>query len=129
MITAFKVKVTAKAQYVGDCPCDIFWTAEYFVTKLGIVMQHHEPECQAEHLVHRLQCQGHSEGVYMIKKTTLSTISSELLTPWQPNLVLWYIVISHSVLWEKKKTKRITALKVKDTVKGQNVNVFPDNIF
>ena len=29
------------------CP-DIFWTAVYFVTNLGMVMQHHEVECLAE---------------------------------------------------------------------------------
>ena len=30
----------------------------------------------------------------------LSTIFSELLIPWQPNLVWWYIIISQSVLWK-----------------------------
>ena len=32
---------------------------------------------------------------------TLSTIFSELLIPWQPKLVRWYIIISQSVLWKK----------------------------
>ena len=27
---------------------DIFWTTEHFVTKLGMVVQHREPECHAE---------------------------------------------------------------------------------
>ena len=31
---------------VTVCPDDIVWTAEHFVTKLGIVMKHHEPVCQ-----------------------------------------------------------------------------------
>ena len=45
---------------------------------------------------------------YMIKNMTLSTILSELLVPWQPNLVWWYIILSQSVLWKKK---RITAIQ------------------
>ena len=49
---------------VNVCPDDIFWTTEHFVTKLGMFMQHHEPECHAEKLVHCLQCQGYSEGLY-----------------------------------------------------------------
>ena len=38
---------------VTVCLDDIFWTTERSVTKLGIVMQHHEPECHAEgaHLI------------------------------------------------------------------------------
>ena len=30
---------------VDVCPDDIFWTTEHFVTILGMVMQHHDPEC------------------------------------------------------------------------------------
>ena len=37
----FKMSVTV-------CPDNIFRTAEHFVTKLGMMMQHHEPECHAE---------------------------------------------------------------------------------
>ena len=44
-----------------------------------------------------LQGQGHSEGSYDQNKT-LSTIFAELLIPWQPNLIWWYIIISQSVL-------------------------------
>ena len=33
---------------VNVCLADIFRTAGHFDTKLGMVMQHHEPECQAE---------------------------------------------------------------------------------
>ena len=32
---------------VNVCPDDIFWIAEHFATKAGMVMQHHEPECLA----------------------------------------------------------------------------------
>ena len=43
-------------------------------------------------------------------------------------LGLMKIIISQSVLWKEKK-RGITAFRVKVTVKGQNVNVCPDDIF
>ena len=42
-------------------PDDIILTAEHFVTKLGIVMQHYEPECHTGKNVCHLQGQGHNE--------------------------------------------------------------------
>ena len=39
---------------INDCPDDIFSTAKHFVTKLGMVMNHYEPECHAETLVRYL---------------------------------------------------------------------------
>ena len=33
---------------VNGCPDDVFWTTEYFVAKLGMMSQHHDPECHAE---------------------------------------------------------------------------------
>ena len=39
-------------------------TAEPFVTKLGMVIHHHRPECLVRRLVCCLQGQGHSEGSY-----------------------------------------------------------------
>ena len=77
---------------------------------------------QREKKVFCLQGQGHSKGLYD-QNMTLSAISSELLIPWQPNLVWWYDIISQSVLWEKL----ITAFKIKVAVKGQNVSVCPDD--
>ena len=62
-----------------------------------------------------LQGQGLSLGSYD-QNMTLSTLS-ELLIPWQPNLVWWYIIRSQIVIW---KTKLITAFRVKITAKGQN---------
>ena len=35
-----------------------------FVTKLDMMVYYHEAMCHAEKLVHCLQCQGHSEGLY-----------------------------------------------------------------
>ena len=53
---------------------DIFQSADLFVTKLGMVMQHHTPKCRAEKLVHRLQCQGHNEGLCN-QNITVSAVS------------------------------------------------------
>ena len=41
--------------------------------------------------------------VHLCQNMTLSTKSVELLILWQPNMVWWYIIIGHSVLWKKKK--------------------------
>ena len=58
-----------------------------FLTKLSMVMQQQQPDCHAEITMFcYLQGQGHSEGPYD-QNMTLSTMSSELLILWQPNLV------------------------------------------
>ena len=73
---------------VNFCLDDIFWTTEHFVTKPGMVMQHHKPECHAEKFVHFVQCQGHSEGLYnQNQNTIISAVYSNLLVGLQPNLV------------------------------------------
>ena len=99
-ITAFKVKVTAKVQnvseclngsyvlHVSNCVCSIFLEPLnhfFFFTKLGMVGYYHEATYRAEKLVHYLQCQGHSEGLYN-QNQTLYTVSSELVH-LQPNLI------------------------------------------
>ena len=64
-ITAFKVKVTAKVQNVSECLSGWYLLNTYhFVIRLGMFMQDHKPECHAEKVVHSLQCQGHSKGLY-----------------------------------------------------------------
>ena len=66
----------------------IFLTTEHFVIKFGMVMQHHEPECHSEKFFFFSYFQGqvHSKGSYE-QSMTLSTIYSELLIPWQSDLV------------------------------------------
>ena len=70
---------------------------EHFVTKFDMVMQHQELECHAGIVcvcvfvcvcvsVCYFQSQVHSEGLHE-QNMALSTIFSELLIPWQPNLV------------------------------------------
>ena len=73
---------------VWFCLDDISWTAQPFLTKLGMVVYYHESVFHAEKLVHYLQCQGHSEGLYNQHMTiSSSTISPKLLVCLQPNLV------------------------------------------
>ena len=50
-----------KCAWVLVCPDDIFWVAEPFTTKLGMVMQHCETDFLPERLVCCLQGQGHSK--------------------------------------------------------------------
>ena len=137
LVTAFRAKVTAKVQNVSDrlsgwylliyrtfC-YQTYSSTEHFVTKLLMMMQHHEPEYHVEEKKKAcyLQGQSHSQDSYE-QNMTLSAIFSELLILRQPNLVRWYIIISHSVLWKNW----ITASKVKVAMKHQNVSVYPGNI-
>ena len=52
-----------------------------------MVMQHHKPEYHAEKVVHCVQCQGHSKGLYN-QNMTISVVSSKLLVSLQPKLGL-----------------------------------------
>ena len=71
------------------CPDDIFRIADHYDTKLGIITQHHEPECHAEKKARCLQCQGHSKSLYLYDQNmTISTLSSKLLVCLQSNLVV-----------------------------------------
>ena len=51
-----------------------------------MVVYYYEAMCHAETLVHYLQCQGHSEGLYN-QHVTIFTIFSKLLVCLQFNLV------------------------------------------
>ena len=58
-----------------------------FVTKLGIVVHHHEPECPAKKM--GFYRQGHSVGLYNQNMTvsTISFISSKPVSLLQPNSI------------------------------------------
>ena len=58
------------------CPDNTFWTTEHFDAKPGMVMQHPMPKCHAEKLVHFVQSQGYSEGLYN-QNMTISVASSK----------------------------------------------------
>ena len=54
----FSVCLIVSAQYRLNC------STFFFLTKLGIMVYYREVMCHAEKLVHYLECQGHSEGLY-----------------------------------------------------------------
>ena len=94
---------------------DISSTAEPFVTKLGIVMHHHGPECHARRLVCCLPSSG-SQWRCIQSDMTFSIISVELVIFLKPKFTGWYITTSWSVLWKNQ----IVVFKVKITVQVQN---------
>ena len=53
----FRIPVNVRLHYISSA-------AEPSVTKLGMVMEHHEPKCPARRLVCCLQVQGHSESSF-----------------------------------------------------------------
>ena len=123
-ITAFKVKVIAKVQNVSECLsgwhllnhrtfcCQtwygyatraymikiwLFYTAGSFATKLGLIVQHHKPECSVEKWDYCIQGQGHSKGSkcqWMFVRMICSEPHNILL----PNLVWLCSFISQSVM-------------------------------
>ena len=93
-ITAFRVKVTVKGQYVNVCPDDIFWTIKHFVFKLGIVIHYYESKCHAKGLICYFQSQGHCKSSYY-QNMTICTVSFELLILLLPNFV--FIVHYHKL--------------------------------
>ena len=60
-----------------------------FVTKLGIVVHHHELECHAKKLGFYLQDQGHSVGLYNqnMMVSTIFFISSKPVSLLQPDSI------------------------------------------
>ena len=65
------------------------------------MMQQHEPQSCRHFLVVAIFKFKFMARAHMLK-IWLSAVVSDLVTPWQPNLVWWYIIISQSVLWKKK---------------------------
>ena len=107
-ITVFKVNITVKAHMsINICLNDIFWTAEHFATKRGIVMQHHEPECllssrskSYEGLIWSKYMSFKNQFAIKVKVTVRAHISSELLMLWRPQQAL---MVHQSVGGKKKK--------------------------
>ena len=121
-ITLFMVKVTVKVQNVSECwSDDIFWVTEHFVTRFGVMMQQHEPECHADLFFSccYLQGEGHTGGnVTLLYFLNCCFFGNQT---WSDNTSP-----EAGVSCEKEKD---TAFRVKVTAKGQNVNVCPDDIF
>ena len=91
-----KWRFTNDIEYFSD---DIFWTIYTFLAKFGMVINHHEPECQAKRTCFvLLSSRSRSQGSYSRKMA--STISSKLLILLQPNLMLRCIIINQCLLWK-----------------------------
>ena len=60
-----------------------------FVTKFGIVVHHHQPECHAKKWDSIFKFKGHSVGLYNQNMTvsTISFISSKPVSLLQPNSI------------------------------------------
>ena len=105
-------------------PDDVLWSTKHFVTKLGMVMHHHEPECDAKRLALCLQGQGHSKVIYY-KSMTVSTVSSDLFILLHPNSM-----VNHRKTGCPCEKNWITAFKVKVAIEAQNVSEWLDiNVF
>ena len=72
---------------------EIVWIAQSFVTKLGMVVHHHELEILVEKLVKV------TVRAYLIR-IWLSAIDSEQMILLQPDLVWWCIILSQSAQWK-----------------------------
>ena len=73
----------------------IFWTADLFATKPGLIVHYHKPECFMEKL-ECVQRQGHSK-ISKCQWIFVQMIFSELLNLLLPNLVWWCIIMSQIV--------------------------------
>ena len=71
----------------------IFWTADLFATKLGLIVHYHKPECFMEKLDCHVQGQGHSK-ISKCQWMFVQMVSSETLNLLLPNVVWWCIIMS-----------------------------------
>ena len=99
------------------CSDDIFWIVTYFVTKLGMVVQHHKPECHAEKKCLLSTRSRSQRGLICSKYYSfyyIFCIADSLATNRG-------LMVHHHKL-ECLGKKLITVFKVKVTGKVQNVN-------
>ena len=120
----FKVKVTARPHMIKiwQLYC-IFWTADPFATKLGLIVHYHKPECFMEKMDCCVQGQGHSK-ISKCQWMFVQMIFSELLNLLLPNLVLWCIIMSQIVF----QKDWFAVFKVKVTVKDNIIKIWLFNI-
>ena len=75
----------------------IFWIADPFATKLGLIVHYHKPECFMEKSDCCFQGQGHSK-ILKCQWMFVQMTSSETLNLLLPNLVWWCIIMSQIVV-------------------------------
>ena len=74
----------------------IFWTADHFATKLGLIVHYHKPECSMEKFYCCAQGQGHSK-ILEFNEWSSRRFFSESLNFLLPNVVWWCIIMSQIV--------------------------------
>ena len=95
----------------------IFWTFDSSATKLGLMMHHHKLECLVKNI---LLLHSWSRSLWRVKMSMfVQMISSKLPNILWPNLVLWCIVTSQSVvqkdccaIFKVKATARAHVIKM-----------------
>ena len=117
-IAVFKVKITAKDQNVNE------WLSKLYLLNHQTVCYQtlYDNASLLASVIHKKLF-----TIFMVKvsvsadmiKIWLFLLSFDLLILLQPNLVIWNLIMSESVLWGKK---RIAVFKVKVTAKLHNVN-------
>ena len=100
----------------------IFWTADPFATKLGLIIHYHKPECFMKKLDGCVQGQGHSR-MTECQWTLVQMISSESLNFLLLNLV-WWIIIMRQIVFQ---TNWFVVFKVKVTVKDHIIKIWLSN--
>ena len=101
-LAVFKVKVTAGAHMIRMQQFHyIFWTADPFATRLGLMVHYYKPEYLLKKLDCCVQDQGHSKSS-KCQWMFVQMIPSELLNLLLPNLVWWYIIMNQSVCYKKR---------------------------
>ena len=78
----------------------IFWIADTFATKLGLIVHYHKLECFMGKWDCGVQGQGHSK-ISKCQWMFVQMIFSELLNLLLPNLVWWCIIMSQIVSQKK----------------------------
>ena len=80
--------------WVNVCRDNICWITGHFVTKFGMVMQHHEPGSCGHFVVVAIFKVKVTARVHMIKIWLFRLYYLNCFIPWQPSLIWWYIISS-----------------------------------
>ena len=83
----------------------IFWTADHFATKLGLIERYHKPECFMEKLDCCVQGQGHSK-ISKCQWMFVQMISTETLNLLLPNLIWWCTIMSQIIVQKDSSRSR-----------------------
>ena len=99
LFAILKVKATGRAHIINFFSFyNIFWTVDWLVTKLGLMIHHHKPECPVKKTQTEL-LHSRSRSQWRVRMSVLvQMISSKPPNILLPNFVLWCIIMSQSVM-------------------------------